>query len=57
MKNRCISDGLVKKENLLIGEEDETKADANDKLMSKRAASAEMKKSTLSPVVTSHVVN
>ncbi len=34
MENQCISDGLVEKENLLRGEEDETKIEADDKLMS-----------------------
>ena len=34
MENQCISDGLVEKDNLLRGEEDETKIEADDKLMS-----------------------
>jgi len=42
MENGCISDGLVKKENLFRGEEDETKS------------GAPAEKKTLSSVVTPH---
>ena len=57
MKNRYISDGLVKNENLLIGEEDETKVDAEDKLLSNSAAHTETKKQALSPAAAQHVAN
>ena len=52
-KNRCVSDGLVKKENMLIGEEVEdssTNKNDDDKVMKKLMSIPEMMKPLLAPV-------
>lgn len=60
MGNRCISDGMIDEENLLIGEGDEASKvdDSDDKLMSKSGPDAdEMDEAELQPVASSHVAN